>query len=173
MKDTFVELGLGPELLAELATLGYEEPTPIQTAAIPLLLEGRDILGQAATGTGKTAAFALPLLQRVVATKPQPSKPLVLVLVPTRELAVQVSEAFHRYGRSLGIAVAPIYGGQDFHRQTVALRRGAHVVIATPGRVLDHMRRGTIDLSNLVSVVLDEADEMLDLGFAEYLELII
>ncbi len=173
MKDTFVELGLGPELLAELATLGYEEPTPIQTAAIPLLLEGRDILGQAATGTGKTAAFALPLLQRVVATKPQPSKPLVLVLVPTRELAVQVSEAFHRYGRSLGIAVAPIYGGQDFHRQTVALRRGAHVVIATPGRVLDHMRRGTIDLSNLVSVVLDEADEMLDMGFAEDLELIL
>ncbi|RLS61303.1 MAG: DEAD/DEAH box helicase, partial [Planctomycetota bacterium] len=173
MKDTFVELGLGPELLAELATLGYEEPTPIQTAAIPLLLEGRDILGQAATGTGKTAAFALPLLQRVVATKPQPSQPLVLVLVPTRELAVQVSEAFHRYGRSLGIAVAPIYGGQDFHRQTVALRRGAHVVIATPGRVLDHMRRGTIDLSNLVSVVLDEADEMLDMGFAEDLELIL
>ena len=173
MKDTFAELGLGPELLAELTALGYEEPTPIQKTAIPPLLEGRDLLGQAATGTGKTAAFALPLLQRISTTKPKASKPLVLVLVPTRELAVQVSEAFHRYGKKLGIAVAPIYGGQEFHRQIVALKRGAHVVIATPGRVLDHMRRGTIDLSELQSVVLDEADEMLDMGFAEDLELIL
>ena len=173
MKDTFAELGFGPEILAELAALGYEEPTPIQTAAAPPLLEGKDLLGQAATGTGKTAAFALPLLQRVSKMRPAPNKPLILVLVPTRELAVQVSEAFHRYGRGLGIAVAPIYGGQDFHRQTMALRRGAHVVIATPGRVLDHMRRGTIDLSGVVSVVLDEADEMLDMGFAEDLELIL
>ncbi|MFZ4749810.1 MAG: DEAD/DEAH box helicase [Phycisphaerales bacterium] len=173
MKDTFAELGFGPELLAELTTLGYEEPTPIQKAAAPPLLEGKDLLGQAATGTGKTAAFALPLLQRVSTMKPAPGQPLVLVLVPTRELAVQVSEAFHRYGRGLGISVAPIYGGQDFHRQIMALKRGAHVVIATPGRVLDHMRRGTIDLSGLVSVVLDEADEMLDMGFAEDLELIL
>ena len=101
MKDTFAELGLGPELLAELTALGYEEPTPIQKTAIPPLLEGRDLLGQAATGTGKTAAFALPLLQRISTTKPKASKPLVLVLVPTRELAVQVSEAFHRYGKKL------------------------------------------------------------------------
>ena len=173
MKDTFAELGFGPELLAELTTLGYEEPTPIQKAAAPPLLEGKDLLGQAATGTGKTAAFALPLLQRVSAMRPAPGQPLVLVLVPTRELAVQVSEAFHRYGRGLGISVAPIYGGQDFHRQIMALKRGAHVVIATPGRVLDHMRRGTIDLGGLVSVVLDEADEMLDMGFAEDLELIL
>jgi ATP-dependent RNA helicase DeaD len=173
MKDTFAELGLGPELLAELATLGYEEPTPIQKASAPPLLEGRDLLGQAATGTGKTAAFALPLLQRLAESEPVPHKPLVLVLVPTRELAVQVSEAFHRYGRGLGISVAPIYGGQDMHRQIVALRRGAHVVIATPGRVLDHMRRGTIELDALRSVVLDEADEMLDMGFAEDLELIL
>ena len=172
-KDTFADLGFGPELLAELTALGYEEPTPIQKAAAAPLLEGRDLLGQAATGTGKTAAFALPLLQRVGKTRAAPGQPLVLVLVPTRELAVQVSEAFHRYGRGLGIGVAPIYGGQDFHRQIIALKRGAHVVIATPGRVLDHMRRGSIDLSALMAVVLDEADEMLDMGFAEDLELIL
>ncbi|MFO1268638.1 MAG: DEAD/DEAH box helicase [Rubrivivax sp.] len=173
MKGTFADLGFGPELLAELATLGYEEPTPIQKAAAAPLLAGRDLLGQAATGTGKTAAFALPLLQRVGKQPAAPGRPLVLVLVPTRELAVQVSEAFHRYGRGLGVAVAPIYGGQDFHRQLVALKRGAHVVIATPGRVLDHLRRGSIDLGALVAVVLDEADEMLDMGFAEDLELIL
>ena len=173
MKDTFAELGLGPELLAELASLGYEEPTPIQKASAPPLLEGRDLLGQAATGTGKTAAFALPLLQRLAGEKAVAYKPLLLVLVPTRELAVQVSEAFHRYGRGLSISVAPIYGGQDMHRQIIALKRGAHVVIATPGRVLDHMRRGTIELDGLRAVVLDEADEMLDMGFAEDLELIL
>ena len=173
MKDTFAELGLGPELLAELTKLGYEEPTPIQKASAPPLIEGRDLLGQAATGTGKTAAFALPLLQRLADTDAVPYKPLLLVLVPTRELAVQVSEAFHRYGRGLGISVAPIYGGQEMHRQIVALKRGAHVVIATPGRVLDHMRRGTIELDGLRSVVLDEADEMLDMGFAEDLDAIL
>jgi ATP-dependent RNA helicase DeaD len=173
MKDTFAELGFGPELLAELASLGYEEPTPIQRASAPVLLAGRDLLGQAATGTGKTAAFALPLLQRVSTEEPQPGRPLVLVLVPTRELAVQVAEAFHRYGRTLGIRVAPIYGGAEFHRQTTALRRGVHVVVATPGRALDHMRRGTLDLGGLRAVVLDEADEMLDMGFAEDLELIL
>ena len=173
MQNGFEALGLSAALVAELNTLGYEEPTPIQSAAIPPFLAGKDLLGQAATGTGKTAAFALPLIDRVAATKPAPYKPLVLVLVPTRELAVQVSEAFHRYGRSLRLSVVPIYGGQDFYRQTVALKRGTHVVIATPGRVLDHMRRGTIDFSDLQSVVLDEADEMLDMGFAEDLELIL
>ncbi|MBI5719586.1 MAG: DEAD/DEAH box helicase [Burkholderiales bacterium] len=176
MKESFADLGFGPELLAELTALGYEEPTPIQKAAAAPLLEGKDLLGQAATGTGKTAAFALPLLQRISTQRSasgQPGQPLVLVLVPTRELAVQVSEAFHRYGRGLGIAVAPIYGGQEFHRQVTALRRGAQVVIATPGRVLDHLRRGSIDLSALMAVVLDEADEMLDMGFAEDLELIL
>ncbi len=173
MKDDFAELGLGAELLAELAALGYEEPTPIQRAAIPPLLEGRDLLGQAATGTGKTAAFALPLLQRIGRTKAVPMKPQALVLVPTRELAVQVSEAFHKYGKGLGTAVVPIYGGQEFHRQIVALKRGAHVVVATPGRALDHLRRGTLDLSALQTVAMDEADEMLDMGFAEDLELIL
>ena len=173
MSDTFEALGLGTELVTELASLGYEEPTPIQKAAIPPLLAGRDLLGQAATGTGKTAAFALPILQLVGSTKPEALKPLALVLVPTRELAVQVCEACHRYGKGLGIAVAPIYGGQEFHRQVVALRRGVHVVVATPGRALDHMRRGTLDLSGLRIVALDEADEMLDMGFAEDLELIL
>jgi len=173
VSDTFEALGLGTELVTELASLGYEEPTPIQKAAIPPLLAGRDLLGQAATGTGKTAAFALPILQLVGGTKPESLKPLALVLVPTRELAVQVCEACHRYGKGLGIAVAPIYGGQEFHRQVVALRRGVHVVVATPGRALDHMRRGTLDLSGLRIVALDEADEMLDMGFAEDLELIL
>jgi ATP-dependent RNA helicase DeaD len=173
MTDNFEALGFGPEILAELAALGYEEPTPIQRAAAGPLLEGRDLLGQAATGTGKTAAFALPLLQRVAGRTPEPGQPLVLVLVPTRELAMQVSEAFHRYGRGLGISVAPIYGGQDFRRQIIALRRGVHVVVATPGRILDHMRRETISLAGVMSVVLDEADEMLDMGFAEDLELIL
>jgi superfamily II DNA/RNA helicase len=166
-------LGLRRELLVELTSLGYEEATPIQRAAIPPLLAGRDILGQAATGTGKTAAFALPILQRVADERPAPGKPLALVLVPTRELAVQVSEAFHRYGRRLGTSVVPIYGGQEFHRQIVGLRRGAHVVVATPGRALDHLRRETLDLSDLKIVALDEADEMLDMGFAEDLELIL
>jgi ATP-dependent RNA helicase DeaD len=173
VSDTFEALGLGTELVKELASLGYEEPTPIQKAAIPPLLAGRDLLGQAATGTGKTAAFALPILQLVGGTKPESLKPLALVLVPTRELAVQVCEACHRYGKGLGISVAPIYGGQEFHRQVVALRRGVHVVVATPGRALDHMRRGTLDLSGLRVVALDEADEMLDMGFAEDLELIL
>ena len=170
---SFADLGLGKELLAELAALGYEEPTPIQRAAIPPLMEGRDLLGQAATGTGKTAAFALPLLQRIGRAKAVAYKPNVLVLVPTRELAVQVSEAFHKYSKGLGTSVVPIYGGQEFRRQIVALHRGAHVVVATPGRALDHLRRETLDLSALQTVVLDEGDEMLDMGFAEDLELIL
>ncbi len=173
MSDTFADIGLGADLVAELASLGYEEPTPIQRAAIGPLLAGRDLLGQAATGTGKTAAFALPILQRLAAERPAPGRPLALVLVPTRELAVQVSEAFHRYGRKLGTSVVPIYGGQEFHRQVAGLRRGAHVVVATPGRALDHLRRETLDLADVRMIALDEADEMLDMGFAEDLELIL
>ncbi len=171
--DTFAGLGMGKELLAELAALGYEEPTPIQKAAIGPLIEGRDLLGQAATGTGKTAAFALPVLQRIGKTKAVANKPFALILVPTRELAVQVSEAFHKYSKRLGTSVVPIYGGQEFRRQIIGLHRGAHVVVATPGRALDHLRRETLDLSGLQTVVLDEADEMLDMGFAEDLELIL
>ncbi|NLU79719.1 DEAD/DEAH box helicase [Micromonospora sp. HNM0581] len=168
----FMDLGLRPELLAALAALGYEEPTPIQREAIPPLLAGRDLLGQAATGTGKTAAFALPLLQRMPDDRAG-DDPLALVLVPTRELAVQVSEAFHRYGKDLGARVLPIYGGQPIGRQLRALDSGVDVVVATPGRALDHIARGTLRLGNLATVVLDEADEMLDMGFAEDIEAIL
>jgi ATP-dependent RNA helicase DeaD len=168
----FSDLELRPELVAALAGLGYEEPTPIQQAAIPVLLEGRDVLGQAATGTGKTAAFALPLLQRLAASDERTGNPLALVLVPTRELAMQVSEAVHRYGRGLGVRVLPIYGGQPIVRQLRSLHAGVDVVVATPGRALDHLKRGTLRLGDLQVVVLDEADEMLDMGFAEDLEAI-
>jgi ATP-dependent RNA helicase DeaD len=165
---TFSDLELRPELLEVLTALGYEEPTPIQSEAIPPLLAGRDLLGQAATGTGKTAAFALPILN-VLGTD-RSGAPSALVLVPTRELAVQVSEALHRYGRGLGARVLPIYGGQAITRQLGMLKRGVDVVVATPGRALDHIARGTLDLSQLKVVVLDEADEMFDMGFAEDLE---
>ena len=166
---TFSDLELRPELLEALTALGYEEPTPIQSEAIPPLLAGRDLLGQAATGTGKTAAFALPILQVLAGPFGRPS---ALVLVPTRELAVQVSEALHRYGRGIGARVLPIYGGQAITRQLGMLKRGVDVVVATPGRALDHIARGTLDLSQLKVVVLDEADEMFDMGFAEDLEAI-
>jgi ATP-dependent RNA helicase DeaD len=168
---SFADLGLKPELLAALATLGYEEATPIQRESIPLLLEGRDLLGQAATGTGKTAAFALPILQRI--RRGGRATPMALVLVPTRELAMQVSEAIAQYGRELGARVVPIYGGQPIRPQLDALARGAHVVVATPGRARDHIGRGTLALGGIEVVVLDEADEMLDMGFAEDIEAII
>jgi ATP-dependent RNA helicase DeaD len=168
----FADLALRPELLRALAALGYEEPTPIQRDAIPPLLEGRDLLGQAATGTGKTAAFALPMLQRMTAGDRGP-RASALVLVPTRELAVQVSEAVHRYGRELGTRVLPIYGGQPIRSQLRALQQGVDVVVATPGRALDHIGRGTLRLDALRTVVLDEADEMLDMGFAEDIEAIL
>jgi ATP-dependent RNA helicase DeaD len=168
----FADLALAPELRQAVSGLGYEEPTPIQRAAIPPLLEGRDLVGQAATGTGKTAAFALPVLQRVLREGGRP-EPLALVLVPTRELAMQVSEAMHRYGHEIGARVLPIYGGQPIGRQLRALDRGVDVVVATPGRALDHISRGTLDLRGLGIVVLDEADEMLDMGFAEDIEAIL
>jgi ATP-dependent RNA helicase DeaD len=168
----FADLALAPELRQALSGLGYEEPTPIQRAAIPPLLEGRDLVGQAATGTGKTAAFALPVLQRILREGGRP-EPLALVLVPTRELAMQVSEAMHRYGHEIGARVLPIYGGQPIGRQLRALDRGVDAVVATPGRALDHITRGTLDLRGLGVVVLDEADEMLDMGFAEDIEAIL
>ena len=169
----FAALGLDPRLLDTLTRLGYEEPTPIQAEAIPPLLKGRDLIGQAATGTGKSAAFALPLIQRLVALGDDRPQPAVLILVPTRELAMQLSEAVYRYGRSLGIRVLPIYGGQAFSQQLKALKRGVDVVVATPGRALDHIGRGTLRLAQVGAVVLDEADEMLDMGFAEDLEAIL
>jgi ATP-dependent RNA helicase DeaD len=165
----FASLMLAPELCRALSGLGYEEPTPIQQAAIPPLLEGRDLVGQAATGTGKTAAFALPVLQRIL-TEGERSEPRALVLVPTRELAVQVSEAMHSYGHDMGARVLAVYGGEPIGRQLGPLRRGVDVVVATPGRALDHINRGTLKLSDLEVVVLDEADEMLDMGFADDIE---
>jgi ATP-dependent RNA helicase DeaD len=169
---SFADLDLRPELLRTLSGLGYEEPTPIQREAIPPLLAGHDLLGQAATGTGKTAAFALPVLQSI--TEAHDGRgPSALVLVPTRELAIQVSEAAHRYGSDMGIRVLPVYGGQPIGRQLRALERGVDVVVATPGRALDHIARGTLRLEDLKTVVLDEADEMLDMGFSEDIDSIL
>ncbi|HEY5663596.1 MAG TPA: DEAD/DEAH box helicase [Ilumatobacter sp.] len=169
----FAALGLRPELLAALDDLGYEEPTPIQRATIPTLIAGRDLLGQAATGTGKTAAFALPILHHLDTHSGRSTAPAALVLVPTRELAMQVSEAIFNYGRHLGVKVVPIYGGQPIYRQLQQLDRGVHVVVATPGRAVDHIGRGSLPLDDVRIVVLDEADEMLDMGFADDLEAIL
>jgi len=167
--STFAELDLRPELQRALDALGYEEPTPIQAEAVPALIAGGDLVGQAATGTGKTAAFALPILQRLT---PGGTAPQALVLVPTRELAIQVAEAVHRYGRELGARVLAVYGGQPIGRQIRGLHDGVDVVVATPGRAIDHLTRQTLDVSALGTVVLDEADEMLDMGFAEDIEAI-
>ncbi len=165
---TFDQLALGKPLLHALDDIGYETPSPIQAQTIPLLLDGRDIIGQAQTGTGKTAAFALPLLSRLDI---QQKNPQVLVLVPTRELAIQVAEAFQKYARHLkGFQVLPVYGGQDYRSQIQALKRGVHVVVGTPGRVMDHMRKGTLQLDALRALVLDEADEMLRMGFIDDVE---
>ena len=171
--DGFNALGLDPALVGALAALGYEEPTDIQREAIPPLLAGRDVLGQAATGTGKTAAFALPLLHRIGRASGDARKIRALILVPTRELAMQVAEAVHTYGRPLDVRVLPVYGGQSMHQQLRALQRGVDVVVATPGRALDHVRRGTISFDAVEAVVLDEADEMLDMGFADELDAIL
>jgi ATP-dependent RNA helicase DeaD len=170
---SFDSLGLKPQLVEALRALGYEEPTPIQRAALPPLLEGKDLLGIAATGTGKTAAFALPLLQHLTPGSRAPHTTSALVLVPTRELAMQVAEAIHRYGQKLGVSVLPLYGGQVIGQQLRVLKRGVDVVVATPGRALDHLERKTLRLEQVQMVVLDEADEMLDMGFAEDLEAIL
>ena len=189
--DAFSTLGLSDALVATLTSLGYEEPTPVQRETIPLMLAGRDLLAQAATGTGKTAAFALPMIQQITETEPPPrttseevgarlirkapKRPPTcgVVLVPTRELAMQVSEAIHRYARGTGLAVVPVYGGASMQQQIRALDRGADIVVATPGRALDHIRRKTLNLDAVRVLVLDEADEMLDMGFAEDIETIL
>jgi ATP-dependent RNA helicase DeaD len=167
---TFADLGLSPEVLGALEALGYEEPTPIQVQAIPLLNEGRDVIGRAATGTGKTAAFALPMVEKL---DPDRVGVQALILAPTRELAVQVAEATHKYGARRGLRVLAVYGGQAIDRQLRELRRGVHVVVGTPGRILDHIRRRSLDLSGVTYVVLDEADEMLDMGFIEDIDAIL
>ena len=167
----FAALGLPGPLLAALSEVGYESPSPIQAQAIPPLLAGSDLIGQAQTGTGKTAAFALPLLARIDASA---NFPQLLVLAPTRELALQVAEAMQTYARFMsGFHVLPIYGGQGMGMQLNQLRRGVQVVVGTPGRIMDHMRRGTLDISRLQSLVLDEADEMLRMGFIDDVEWIL
>ncbi|WGD37008.1 DEAD/DEAH box helicase [Lysinibacter sp. HNR] len=169
--QTFSELGLDGGVLKALKDVGYEIPSAIQAATIPPLLEGRDVVGLAQTGTGKTAAFALPILARLDASQKTPQ---ALVLAPTRELALQVCEAFERYASHLrGVRVLPVYGGQGYGVQLSALRRGVHVVVGTPGRIMDHLDKGTLDLSELKYLVLDEADEMLKMGFAEDVETIL
>jgi ATP-dependent RNA helicase DeaD len=168
---SFSDLGLSSAVLEALVEVGYESPSPIQAATIPVLLAGHDMLGQAQTGTGKTAAFALPLLSRI---KVRRGPPQGIVLVPTRELAIQVAEAFQRYASKIkDFHVLPIYGGQSYTPQLMSLKRGAHVVVGTPGRVMDHIKRGTLDLGGVTCLVLDEADEMLQMGFVDDIEWIL
>ncbi|WP_025156330.1 DEAD/DEAH box helicase [Leifsonia aquatica] len=168
---TFSDLGLDSAVLKALKDVGYETPSAIQAATIPLLLEGRDVVGLAQTGTGKTAAFALPILSRLDLSQKSPQ---ALVLAPTRELALQVAEAFESYAAHLkGVHLLPVYGGQGYGVQLSALRRGVHIVVGTPGRIMDHLDKGTLDLSELKYLVLDEADEMLKMGFAEDVETIL
>ena len=171
--DGFGAFGLDRALLDAIAGLGYEEPTPVQREAIPVLLDGRDLLAEAPTGTGKTAAFALPMLERIRIGAAGTGRTRGLVVVPTRELAMQVAEAFHAYGKSLGARVVPVYGGQPISQQLRGLRRGVDVVVATPGRAVDHLKRGSLSFDEVEMVVLDEADEMLDMGFAEDLDAIL
>ncbi|OAH49719.1 DEAD/DEAH box helicase [Microbacterium oleivorans] len=167
----FDELGLTGPVLAAIKDLGYETPSAIQAATIPVLLGGRDVVGMAQTGTGKTAAFALPIMENLDLTQKTPQ---ALVLAPTRELALQVCEAFESYAaRMKGVHVLPVYGGQGYGVQLSALRRGVHIVVGTPGRIMDHLEKGTLDLSQLKNLVLDEADEMLKMGFAEDVEQIL
>src|SRR6188768_1073759 len=168
---TFSELGLSDSVLKALKDVGYETPSAIQAATIPPLLDGRDVVGLAQTGTGKTAAFALPILSRIDVSQ---KKPQALVLAPTRELALQVCEAFEKYAAHIrGVHVLPVYGGQAYGVQLSALRRGVHIIVGTPGRIMDHLEKGTLDLSELKYLVLDEADEMLKMGFAEDVETIL
>ena len=168
---TFADLDIDDRVLKALSDVGYESPSPIQAATIPPLLEGKDVVGLAQTGTGKTAAFAIPVLSRIDTSVKQTQ---ALVLAPTRELALQVAEAFGKYSAHIpGLNVLPIYGGQSYGVQLSGLRRGAHVVVGTPGRVIDHLEKGTLDLTNLAYLVLDEADEMLKMGFQEDVERIL
>lgn len=168
---SFNELGLSRALLCALTELGHDTPTPIQAQSIPILLEGLDLLAQAQTGTGKTAAFALPILERL---KLKIAEPQALIITPTRELAIQVAEAFKGYAKHMDdFHVVPIYGGQDYQIQLKALKRGVHVIVGTPGRVMDHMRRGTLSIKSLKTLILDEADEMLKMGFINDVEWIL
>jgi ATP-dependent RNA helicase DeaD len=170
-KKTFAELGVSSEILKAISDLGFEEPSPIQAAAIPVLLEGHDVVGQSQTGSGKTAAFAIPAIELCQAADRSVQ---VLILCPTRELATQVADEVHKLtAHKRGIHAVPIYGGASYERQFFELKKGVHIVIGTPGRLMDHMDRGTLDLSNVKMVILDEADRMLDMGFREDIEKIL
>ena len=170
MKTEFDSFNLHPQLVQAITERGYTLPTPIQAGLIPLMLAGADVIGQAQTGTGKTAAFALPILQNL---EPGRKGPQALVLAPTRELAMQVADAVWEYGRHLQVRVLAIYGGSSYSRQITRLKKGVDVVVATPGRLLDLLERGVLDLSGVRTVVLDEADEMLKMGFVEDVESIL
>ena len=170
MTTEFTELKLHPQLVQTVSDLGYESPTPIQVDIIPAMLAGQDVIGQAQTGTGKTAAFALPIIQNL---DPNLRTVQALVLAPTRELAMQVAEATHRYGSAFNVQVLPVYGGTPYGRQISRLKRGVDVVVGTPGRLLDLIQKGVLDLSHVSTVVLDEADEMLSMGFIEDIEAIL
>ncbi len=170
LAPSFEDLGLSGALLRSIRDVGYEEPTPIQLRTIPVLLAGRDVIAQAQTGSGKTAAYGLPIIEVI---DPRNRRAQALVLCPTRELAIQVAEALHKYGRHKEVETLPIYGGQPYERQFRGLQRGVHIVVGTPGRVMDHMRRGTLNLDSIRFFVLDEADEMLDMGFIEDIEWIL
>jgi ATP-dependent RNA helicase DeaD len=167
---SFEDLGLSAPLLKSISEVGYEEPTPIQALTIPVLLAGRDVIAQAQTGSGKTAAFGLPIIEAI---DPKDRHVQAIILCPTRELAIQVAEALHKYGRHKEVETLPIYGGQPYERQFRGLQRGVHIVVGTPGRVMDHMRRGTLNLEHIRFFILDEADEMLDMGFIEDIEWIL
>ena len=170
-ENGFETLGLPDKVVEAVKRVGFEQPSPIQAQTIPLLMEGRDVVGLAQTGTGKTAAFALPVLSQI---DPKKRHPQALVLAPTRELALQVSDSFQSFADHLGgINVLPIYGGQAYGIQLSGLRRGAQVIVGTPGRVIDHLEKGSLDISNLRFLVLDEADEMLNMGFQEDVERIL
>ena len=169
-KIRFEELDISNEVLRAIEDMGFEETTPIQTKAIPSIMEGKDIIGQAQTGTGKTAAFGIPLLEKI---DPSNNSPQAIILCPTRELAIQVSEELKRLSKYKNISTLPVYGGQSISRQIRALNKGVHVIIGTPGRVMDHMRRGTLNLSNIEFLILDEADVMLDMGFIDDIETIL
>ena len=170
-KLLFTELELSPEILKAVQDMGFEEATPIQSLAIPAIRKGKDVIGQAQTGTGKTAAFGIPILEMI---DPKIKKPQAVILCPTRELAIQVAEEIISLAKhKRGVAVLPVYGGQPIERQIHALRKGVHIIIGTPGRMIDHLERRTLALDTVRMVVLDEADEMLDMGFRDDIEIIL
>jgi len=169
-KKKFGELELSEEIVQAVQDMGFEEPSPIQSQAIPYLLEGKDVIGQAQTGTGKTAAFGIPIIEKIIRPK---YRVQALILTPTRELAIQVSEELSKIGKYKKIRTLPIYGGQSIEMQIKALQRGVHIIVGTPGRIMDHLRRKTLILDQVKTVILDEADEMLDMGFVEDIELIL